>query len=196
MAATSEAGGASLLAGIPGLTRTYAPGEKEPTFAELLAACTSSAVHLEIHDAHLTSDPAYRAWLAGQADARESAEQYRAYTDVVVPAVRRGVRVRRARIVSEPASEYVRWEHWLTDPVNIAAGEDVRWLPRRLASTLAVPGNPYWVFDDRLVRFTIFDGSGEVQGSQYSDDAGVIDACRSAFEAVWRLAVPHQEYRI
>ena len=116
MAATNAAGGASLLAGIPGLTRTYGPGEKEPTFAELLAACTSSAVHLEIHDVHLTSDPAYQAWLAGQADPQESAQQYRAYTDVVVPAVRRGVAVRRARIVSEPVSDYVRWEHWLTGP--------------------------------------------------------------------------------
>jgi hypothetical protein len=184
MAATSAAGGASRLTGVSGLTRTYGPGEKEPTFGELLAACTSSAVHLEIHDVHLTSDPAYQAWLAGQRDSQESAQQYRAYTDVVVSAVRRGVAVRRARIVSEPVSEYVRWEHWLTEPVNITAGEQVRWLPRRLASTLAVPGNPYWVFDDRLVRFTIFGGDGEVQVSQYSNDTGVIKACQLAFETV------------
>lgn len=145
MAAMNVAGGASQVAGIPGLTRTYAPGEKEPTFAELPAACTSSAVHLEIHDVHLTSDPVYQAWLAGKADPQQSAQQYRAYTDEVVSAVGRGVRVRRSRIVSEPVSDYVRWEHWLTDPVNITAGEQVRWLPRRLASTLALPGNPYWV---------------------------------------------------
>jgi hypothetical protein len=134
MAATNAAGGAFQVAGIPCLTRTYAH-EKEPTFAELLAACTSSAMHLEIHDVHRTSDPAYQAWLAGKADLRESAGQYKAYTEVVLPAVRRGVTVRRARIISEPVSDYVRWEHWLTDPVNIAAGEQVRWLPRRLAST-------------------------------------------------------------
>src|SRR6185437_14929928 len=89
MAATNAAGGAFQVAGIPGLTRTYAHDEKEPTFAELLAACTSSAVHLEIHDVHRTSDPAYQAWLAGQAGLQESAEQYRAYTDVIVPAVAR-----------------------------------------------------------------------------------------------------------
>jgi hypothetical protein len=196
MAARNKAGDASAAAGVPGLTRTYAPGEKEPTFAELLAACTSSAVHLEIHDVHLTSDPAYQAWLAGQADPQQSAQQYRAYADEVVSAVGRGVRVRRSRIVSEPVSDYVRWEHWLTDPVNITAGEQVRWLPRRLASTLALPGNPYWVFDGRLVRFTIYGGDGEVQGSQYSDDAGIVEACQSAFEAVWQLAIPHREYLV
>lgn len=196
MAATNAAGGASRPAGIPSLTRTYARGEKEPTFAELLESCTSSAVHLEIHDAHRTSDLAYQAWLAGRADAQESARQYEAYTNLVLRTVRRGVIVRRARIISEPVSDYVRWEHWLTDPVNIAAGEQVQWLPRRLASTLALPGNPYWIFDDCVVRFTLFGGDGEFQGSQFSDEAGVIEACRSAFEAVWQLAIPHREYLI
>jgi hypothetical protein len=157
-------------------------------------ACPGTVEHL--NDVHLTSDPAYQAWLAGQADPHQSAQQYRAYTNEVVSAVGRGVRVRRSRIVSEPVSDCVRWEHWLTDPVNITAGEQVRWLPRRLASTLALPGNPYWVFDDRLVRFTIYGGDGEVQGSQYSDDAGIVEACQSAFEAVWQLAVPHREYQI
>lgn len=159
-------------------------------------SCWQPARRRRFHDAHLTSDPAYQAWLAGEADPQESARQYKAYTDVVLPAVRRGVTVRRARVISEPVSDYVRWEHWLTDSVNIAAGEQVRWLPRRLASTLALPGNPYWVFDDRLVRFTLFSGDGEVQGSQFSDDAGVVEACQSAFEAVWRLAIPHGEYLI
>lgn len=196
MAATNADGGASLLAGIPDLTRTYGPGEKEPPFAELLAGCVSSAVHLEIHDAHITSDPGYQAWLAGQGDLRQCVQQSRAYTDVVASAARRGVALRRARIVSEPVSDYVRWEHWLTGPVNITAGETVRWLPRRLASTLAIPGNPYWVFDDHLVRFTIFGGDGEVLGSQYSDALAVVQACRSAFEAVWELAIPHQEFPV
>jgi hypothetical protein len=153
-------------------------------------------VHLEIHDAHITSDPGYQAWLAGQADLQQCVQQSRPYTDVVASAARRGVALRRARIVSEPISDYVRWEHWLTGPVNITAGETVRWLPRRLASTLAIPGNPYWVFDDHLVRFTIFGGDGEVLGSQYSNAPAVIQACRSAFEAVWELAIPHQEFPV
>ncbi|MGH3159430.1 MAG: DUF6879 family protein [Streptosporangiaceae bacterium] len=196
MAATNADDGASLLAGIPGLTRTHGPGEKEPPFAELLAACVSSAVHLEIHDAHITSDPGYQAWLAGQGDLQQCVQQSRAYTDVVASAARRGVAVRRARIVSEPVSDYVRWEHWLTGPINITAGETVRWLPRRLASTLAIPGNPFWVFDNHLVRFTIFGGDGEVLGSQYSDAPAVIQACASAFEAIWELAIPHQEFPV
>ena len=196
MAVTSGAEGASPLAGIPGLTRTYAPGEREPAFAELIGACAVSAVHLEMHDQHMTSDPAFQAWLAGRAAPQEPAAQYRAYTQAVLAAVRRGVTVRRARIVSEPVSDYVRWEHSLTGPVNVAAGEEVRWLPRRLASTLALPGNPYWVLDDRLVRFTLFSGDGEVLGHQYSEDRAVVEACGSAFETVWGHAVPHEDYQV
>jgi len=116
---------------------------------------------------------------------QDPAGQYRAYTEAVAGAVSRGVTVRRARVVSEPVSDYVRWEHALTAPVNIAAGERVRWLPRQLASVLVLPGNPYWLFHDRLVRFTLFGGDGEVTGHQYSEPAAVIEACGSAFEVVW-----------
>ncbi len=196
MAGTSGAGGGSPLPGIPGLTRTYALGEKEPAFADLLGTCASSAVHLEMHDQHLTSDPAFQAWRDGRPAPQDPAVQYGDYIAVLRNAVRRGVSVRRARIIGEPVSAYVRWEHALTGPVNVAAGEQVRWLPRRLASTLALPGNPYWVFDDRLVRFTVFGGDGEVTGQQYSKNPGVITACRAAFEAVWDLATPHEDYRI
>jgi hypothetical protein len=58
----------------------------------------------------------------------------------VADAVARGVTVRRARVVSEPVGDYIRYEHACTAQ-NIAAGEDVRWLPRRLASDLLIPGN-------------------------------------------------------
>jgi len=149
-----------------------------------------------MHDQHLTADPAFQAWLAGRPAPQDPAAQYGAYIGTVRAAVRRGVSVRRARIISEPVSDYIRWEYSLTGPVNIAAGEQVRWLPRRLASTLALPGNPYWAFDDRLVRFTVFAGDGEVAGQQFSEDPGVINACRTAFEAVWEHAIPHEEYQV
>lgn len=66
-------------------------------------------------------------------------------------ATARGVVVRRARIVSEPLSDYCRFEYDVTGPVNLAGGEEVRWLPRRRASDIALPGNDFWVlsaYDD------------------------------------------------
>ena len=76
-----------------------------------------------------------------------------------------------------------------------AGGEQVRWLPRRRASDLCLPGNDFWLFDDRLVRFHHFSGVGEIIEDELSDAPAVIRLCATAFEAVWKRAVPHAEYR-
>ncbi len=79
--------------------------------------------------------------------------------------------------------------------MNIAAGEQVRWLPRRRASDLALPGNDFWVFDDRLVRFGHFAGDGTGIGHEMSHDPAVIKLCAAAFEAIWERAIDHKNYR-
>lgn len=104
-------------------------------------------------------------------------------------------RVRRARIVSEPVTPYIRFEYDVTGSTNIAAGEQVRWLPRRRALDLALPGGDFWLFDDRLVRLGVFAGDGSVIGHQLTDDPGVIRFCATAFEAVWERATDHEDYR-
>jgi hypothetical protein len=45
--------------------------------------------------------------------------------------VRAGKSVRRARVVSEPLSDYQRWPYSIAGPM-VAAGEDIRWVPRKL----------------------------------------------------------------
>ena len=64
------------------------------------------------------------------------------------------VMIRRVRVVSEPLSDYLRWEHACTD-VNISAGEDVRWLPRTKAAGLLLPGADCWVSGHRVVRLMV-----------------------------------------
>ena len=71
----------------------------------------------------------------------------------------------------------------------------MRWLPRRRASDLCLPGNDFWVFDDRLVRFGYFAGDGEFLEHELADDPAVVRLCAAAFEAVWERAVPHAGYR-
>ena len=71
----------------------------------------------------------------------------------------------------------------------------MRWLPRRQASDLCLAGNDFWVFDDRLVRFSYFAGHGELLEDELVDDPAVVRLCASAFEGVWERAIPHAEYR-
>lgn len=166
------------------------------SFAELLRSTTASAVHLEMRDVYSMADEAadFAAWRAGNRidwDRRE--EWWHDFYALVAEAVARGVRVRRARVVSEPVTDYIRYEHYITR-ANITAGEEVRWLPRRRASDIALPGNDFWLFDQRLVRFNHFTGDGRIVAQELADDPAVVGLCSAAFEAVWVRAVPHEEY--
>jgi hypothetical protein len=163
-----------------------------PTFSELIAATTASAVHLEMRDAYTPDDQRFLDWLAGKPLPEQANPEWSA---LVRTHAARGVRFRRARVVSEPIAPFIRFEYEITATVNIAAGEQVRWLPRRRASDLCLPGNDFWVFDDRLVRFGYFAGDGEFLEHELADDPAVVRQCSTAFEVVWDRAVPHAEYR-
>lgn len=165
------------------------------TFSDHFRSAERSAAHLEMRDGYMRSDPAFVAWQAGHPIEVDS--EWRSWLDLVSETTERGVQVRRARIVSEPVSDYIRFEYDVTH-TNVAAGEQVRWLPRRKASDLALPGNDFWLFDGQVVLFNHFDGDGEwpTDGSEeLTDDPAVVKLCESAFESVWARAVPHEAYR-
>lgn len=162
-------------------------------FDDLFAQCERSAVHLETRDEYTPSDPVYLEWK--RAKDIDPAEAWRDWYDLIRATVARGVRVRRARIVSEPVTDFIRYEYELTAGLNIASGEQVRWLPRRQASDLALPGNDFWVFDDRLVRFGYFAGNGEYLDEELTEEPAVVRLCSTAFDQVWERATDHKDYR-
>ncbi|CAL9444152.1 DUF6879 family protein [Streptomyces sp. NPDC050585] len=163
----------------------------DPTFEDLFRSARRSAVHLEMRDGYML-DEDFRQWQAGTRF--DPAERWRSWFDLMRDTTGRGVVVRRARIVSEPVTEYIRYEYDVTAGHNIAAGEQVRWLPRRRASDLALPGNDFWLFDGEAVLFNHFAGNGDMLGEEYVTDPAVAELCATAFEAVWDRAVPHADY--
>ncbi|MFF9017759.1 DUF6879 family protein [Streptomyces sp. NPDC014870] len=166
-----------------------------PSFAELLGRCERSAVHLEMRDSYAPTDR-FEAWKRGERiDWSDRASWWHPYDQLITDTVARGVTIRRARIVSEPVTEYIRWEHYVTH-ANVTAGEDVRWLPRRRATAIALPCNDFWLFDGTLLRVHHFSGEGAVVEDEITDDAETVKLCASAFEAVWDRAVPHHLYAI
>jgi hypothetical protein len=161
----------------------------------LLEECRASALHLEMRDGYMRDDPMFIAWQAGHRDDPTDRDSWwRPWLDVIARTVERGVAVRRARIVSEPVSDYIRFEYDITF-TNIAAGEEVRWLPRRLATDLALPANDFWLLDDRRLLVIHFSGDGDVTGRELIKDSAVVSLCASAFEAVWSRATPHEQYK-
>ena len=147
-------------------------------------------MHLETRDAYTPDDPAFLGWKTGRP---VSAPAGAAWYELVREHTARGVSFRRARVVSEPLAEYIRFEHEST-PLNIAAGEEVRWLPRNTAPGLLIPLADCWILDDKLVRFGHFAGDGTFLGQQLTDDPELVATCADAFARVWERAIPHDEY--
>lgn len=167
-------------------------------FFELLDATQRSAVHLEMRDAYAVGDESgdFATWRrTGERDVDPESDYWRPWVDHIKQTVARGVVMRRARIVSEPVSSYIRFEHAGT-PVNLVSGELVRWLPRSRASDIALPGNDFWLFDEATVQFNHFDGDGDWSRTELVTEPAVAKLCATAFEAVWERAVPHESYRI
>ncbi|WP_420035213.1 DUF6879 family protein [Streptomyces sp. cg28] len=155
-----------------------------PGFEELLAAARYSACHLGMRDVYGLGDDARPAYWAP-------------WADLIDRTAVRGIRMRRARIVSEPVTPYIEYEHAGT-PVNVRTGEGVRWLPRRQTSDIALPGNDFWLFDRSAVLFNHFTGEGNWSEPKWEirTEPTVIQLAASAFETVWERGVPHKNYTL
>jgi hypothetical protein len=162
-------------------------------FDRFLSRFEREAVHLETRDAYGTAIELRHLakWAAGEAD---DLEWLQSWCSTLREHVRAGRSVRRARIVSEPLSDYQRWSYSIAYPM-VEAGEDIRWVPRRLVSSVALPGNDFYLFDDHLVVFLIYTGNGLATDRIMSTDPADIRLCRTAFEAVWKLSTAHSDYQ-
>ncbi|GAA3377083.1 DUF6879 family protein [Streptomyces racemochromogenes] len=162
-----------------------------------MATCTS-AVHLEMRDSYAVDyeKGPFAEWRRGfRYDPADRDSWWRPWLGLIADTVGRGAAVRRARVVSEPVSEYTRFLYDGTF-TNVAAGEQVRWLPRRRASDIALPGNDFWLFDGEWVQWNHFAGDGSSVGEEITNDPIVAKLCAQAFDAVWARAIPHGEYKI
>lgn len=165
-----------------------------PTFEDLLRRCERSAVHLEMRDGYMRDDPMFVAWRGGHRDDPADRDSWwRPWLTLIEQTTARGVEVRRARVASEPVSDYVRFEYDVTFS-NVVAGEQVRWLPRHRATDLALPGNDFWLLDGTTVVVNHFGGDGQFTSEEVTTEPALAKLCASAFEAVWERAVAHEEY--
>jgi hypothetical protein len=164
----------------------------DEAFEKLLTTFEREAIHLETRDAYGTAIelPYMAKWEAGEPD---DLEWLQGWCATLREGVKAGKSVRRARIVSEPLSDYQCWSHSIAQAM-VDAGEDIRWAPRKLLSSIAIPGNDFYLFDDRLAVFLMYTGNGLAAGMLVSTEVADVRLCRSSFEAVWKLSLPHGEY--
>ncbi|KAB2342931.1 DUF6879 family protein [Actinomadura rudentiformis] len=89
---------------------------------------------LELRDSYAFDAGLFDAWRRG--DRETISRSVDTWRDKVASEVAAGRRLRRVRVVSEPLSEYQRMAVDISGSA-VDAGEELRWLPRRLVSTSA-----------------------------------------------------------
>jgi uncharacterized protein DUF6879 len=161
-------------------------------FDHLFRRFERTAFHLELQDSYHTPEESgpFGLFLRGEAD---DFAWHQPWLDLVREATRVGRRITRVRIVSPPHGDYTRWGLSVA-PLNIEAGEDIRWLPRHLTADLELTADDYWLFDDNRVVFTIFEPGGRFGGGAQTVDPVIVEHCRRARDQVWAKAVPTREY--
>ena len=168
------------------------PSSREE-LGELCRGIRTSFVHLESRDAYGTDTelPHLAKWRRGEPDDYawlgwwlEMLRGHRAA----------GRSCRRVRVVSEPVSEYQRW---ILSHVRLftEAGEDIRYVPRpRLVATPLPGSGDFYVFDDELVMFLHYAGTGLNTAFELTNEPPLVETCREAFEAAWKLGTPADDY--
>ena len=160
----------------------------------LCRGITKSFVHLETRDSYGTEveQPHMAKWRRGEPD---DYAWLGWYLEMVHGHVAAGRSCRRARVVSEPVSDYERWILGFAG-LFVDAGEKTGYVSRRLLTSVALPGSgDFYVFDDELVLFLHYAGNGTNAAFETTDDPGMVRTCREAFQAVWDVATPFRDYR-
>ncbi len=160
---------------------------------EMISRISHEALHLELRDRYAMDTEILARWKAGERD--EVLASVKPWCDEVRAGVAAGKTYRRASVVSEPLSEYQRF-CIEANAVKVEAGEDIRIVPRRLLSAIAVPGNDFWLLDRQVVVFGIFSGDDERVDIQRTAEPAVVDFCLRAFESIWAQGTPQPEYEL
>lgn len=103
-----------------------------------------------------------------------------------------GKTFRRVRMVTEPPTEYLRWMFEVTD-LNVAAGEDIRWISETDARRLGMPGHDFYLLDDERVVIMHFGDDG-LAGAEVTSDPAVLAEHQRWRDRVWPVAVPHAQF--
>jgi hypothetical protein len=150
------------------------------------------AVHLELQDTYTTpeEDEPFRKFLTGEPD---DYSWFAGWASIVRDATDHGRTVRRVRVVTEPHTSYTRFALSIAR-LNVAAGEDVRYVPRHTIDPQLLSGDDWWIFDDDLVAFSVFRPNGAGAGLATTADPVIAAHIRTVRDRVWPLGIPYANY--
>ncbi|MDR7302236.1 DUF6879 family protein [Haloactinomyces albus] len=116
------------------------------------------------------------------------------WVDNVRKATSEGRQFQRVRVLTEPLTDYLRFEMDLALRQNIPAGEDIRAVSQPEAVGLGLPENTdFWMFDDERVALMHFGDHGML-GAEMLTDPDTVAQYREWCDRAWDVAVPHEQW--
>ena len=168
---------------------TMSPSTFDDRFSELFERCAFRLELLDRYDSPGTQDRLAR-FLAGEPDD----PAIRAGWDCLLADLRRaGKSISRVHVVSEPPTDYLRFE-FAFYAGSVAAGEDVRILPRARTVDMSLPTFDFWLFDEQTAAVMIYDSAGSWQGVQLVTDSELVSDCRRWRDTTMRRAMSLTDY--
>jgi len=113
----------------------------------------------------------------------------------VSKAVTAGKSMRRVHVVTEPLSDYLRFEFsWAYDH-TAAAGEDIRLIPVALGEwPEGIPHYDYWLFDSSLLVAMHYEDDGAFVAAEIIDEPEKIVQANHWRDLAVSLSVPYRSY--
>lgn len=161
-------------------------------FGELWDTFRHTAFKYEARDRYdvASEHESLRRFLAGEPDPERATRPWLAKMKA---ATGEGRRVERVRVVTEPHTDYVRFLLTGT-PLNLEAGEDIRYLPRERAAGLGLPMHDFALFDSaRLVLLNFDEQDRPLPHELVTDPVAVLRHCQWR-DTAWHYAVPYEQY--
>ncbi|MFC6880171.1 MULTISPECIES: DUF6879 family protein [Actinomadura] len=150
------------------------------------------AWHLELRDTYSVEfeEAPLDRWRKGEPDDFAWLEDWLQFIRELVA---NGVDVQRLRLVSEPHSEYTEWSISVT-PLNVSAGENVRYLPRAMAKDIEFPEEDCWILDDDRLILSLFKQDGGSAGFAVEQSPGLLARYLAVRDVAWSRAIPFGQY--
>jgi hypothetical protein len=179
------------------LTR-YAPAAERPqlqpfsAISHLFRDFRHTAWRLETRRGYASdrNSPKWQRWLNGEDVA---ADPDNAWRENVRAQTTTGKRFERVRLVDEPLTQGQQFL-LASSPSNVAAGEDIRMLPRARAQELRLPDGDFWLFDSKVLARFAFDDEDTTLGVYVTEDPAEVLAACQARDAAWHHAVRAEEF--
>ncbi|MFF8554134.1 DUF6879 family protein [Streptomyces sp. NPDC015501] len=130
------------------------------------------------------NSPKWERWKSG---ADLSAEPDNRWRENVRTQTAQGKRFERVRFVDEPLTEGQQFL-LASGQGNVAAGEDIRNLPRAQAARHGIPDYDFWLFDSRVVARFVFGEDDTTLGVVLSEDPAEVAFACQVRDAAWHYA--------